>query len=385
MPKAWGLNLSGVGSLGIGSVPQAIYTPTDLNTTQRFKQIATDNFEQSGGSTFGLTDGGDVYGWGRNSQGALATGSTDASAHPSPQIISGLSNIVKIAAGSGVGLALDNTGNLYGWGNNAAGELALGNTTRQTSPVQIASNVADVAAGGNAFTIILTTGGAVQTAGGNGSGQLGTGNTTASTTWQTVTPASGVVIAVFGLRDSTLLLFSDGSVKGWGSSQQGQLGNLNVTNTSLITLPISNVIEMGGGWQTAFFRLNDGTSWALGHNVDGLLGVGQTFASLARTTTALQMVWPTGVDAAKLSKTVGSGLHGSAIAIGTNDQPYTWGANSNGQQGDGGATGTVTSPQSISGVPWVRAVEGGTDMVWVEDLPALSASAAVRSWATIVG
>ena len=43
-----------------------------------------------------------------------------------------LSNIVQVTAGAKHALALDNTGNLYAWGDNSYGQLGIGPSTGWT-------------------------------------------------------------------------------------------------------------------------------------------------------------------------------------------------------------------------------------------------------------
>jgi hypothetical protein len=61
----------------------------------------------------------------------------------------GAGSIVALSANAGSfnGFALDENGNLYGWGDNDQGNLGDGTTTNKTTPVLVATNVKDVLAG----------------------------------------------------------------------------------------------------------------------------------------------------------------------------------------------------------------------------------------------
>ena len=88
---------------------------------------------------------------------------------------SALTNVVAIAAGDSHSLAMRSNGDVYAWGFNGNGQLGTGNTTGQTSPVQVATGGVAVAAG-YLHSVVVKGDGTVVAAGYNNHGQLG--NTT---------------------------------------------------------------------------------------------------------------------------------------------------------------------------------------------------------------
>ena len=69
-----------------------------------------------------LLESGKVYGWGRNSEGQLGNGNTRESNRP--QLIEAIPDkVVAISAGEYHSLALLESGEVYGWGRNSAGQL----------------------------------------------------------------------------------------------------------------------------------------------------------------------------------------------------------------------------------------------------------------------
>lgn len=81
-----------------------------------------------------MTDGS-VWTWGQNSFGELGIGSSDDKNYLYPQKVAGLSNIVAIAAGLHNTLAVNSSGDVYGWGYNAYGQMGNGTTlSRITFP-----------------------------------------------------------------------------------------------------------------------------------------------------------------------------------------------------------------------------------------------------------
>ena len=71
--------------------------------------------------------------WGHSIVGQLGDGTTTQ--RTSPVTVSGLSNIIALAAGGSYALALASDGTVWAWGNNGNGAIGDGTTTLRTSPV----------------------------------------------------------------------------------------------------------------------------------------------------------------------------------------------------------------------------------------------------------
>ena len=82
-----------------------------------------------------IDNSGNLYAWGDNHYGQLGIGNTENQL--TPVQITGVSNIVDVYTDGYSVIAKDNSGNLYAWGDNSSGELGIGNTEDQLSPVQI--------------------------------------------------------------------------------------------------------------------------------------------------------------------------------------------------------------------------------------------------------
>jgi alpha-tubulin suppressor-like RCC1 family protein len=180
-------------------------------------------------NSYALTASGEVFAWGANRYGALGTGSADEDAHPAPQKVAGLSDVVDIAAGKAHVIALSETGEVFGFGLNAStqvGPEAIANEEGDVySPVALAiePEAVGVVAGGNQ-SFIFASDGRVYGWGQNGFGNLGI-------------PGEDDLAApgepVFGLENLTDLgvgalhtvgLRADGTVFSWGWSFEGSLG-----------------------------------------------------------------------------------------------------------------------------------------------------------------
>lgn len=91
--------------------------------------------------------------------------------------VTGLSGVSKIATGGWHTCALLSDTTVKCWGNDNAGQLGDGNTTRQLTPVAVTdlSGASEIATG-QEFTCSLLTDGAVKCWGRNAEGQLGNGD-----------------------------------------------------------------------------------------------------------------------------------------------------------------------------------------------------------------
>jgi len=105
--------------------------------------------------------------------------------------------LLATCAGSYSSLAVKTDGTLWSWGQNASGQLGLGNTTNYSSPKQVGALTAWSKIGGSRYAAsAIKTDGTLWAWGSNENGKLGLGNTTyysspkqvgVLTTWKAVT------------------------------------------------------------------------------------------------------------------------------------------------------------------------------------------------------
>jgi len=358
-----------------------------------------------GGTTIFLNSTGDVYFAGTTANGIFLNGS-NSGVHATPVQQTGLSNIVKVGTCGGFdAYALDASGNLYGWGSNAQGELGLGDTTSRSSPTLLHTSVHDFAVGTtdiggtNGWAVALLQDGSLIGTGYNGGGVLGQGNTTNHNGWIALTYPSGTIVALgTGLADEgtfpngrlgyTLLTMADGSSYGAGNTPDGQLGLSTTLQSSWVSLPFVNSQRVFGSAFATFSWKSDNTLWSIGYN--GFLLLGNTGIALnGHTNSPVQVQLPVGLTA------VQSGEDGQQIAaktLGSDGNVYVWGANAQGEGGNGTATGNIGTPTAVSSFPslgspvWVGGT--GTNVfagtIASQPLPPLSTSIPSRL-ATIVG
>jgi len=169
---SWGQNNSG--QLGLNN--QTYYSsPKQVGALTNWLKVSGgySNF------TVALKTDGTVWSWGYNYQGQLGVNAS-AYYYSSPKQIGALTTWTDIRAGGYHTLAV-NSGKLYSWGFNLTGQLGLGNTTQYSSPKQVGNlnNWSTVAPGGTnaGFSLALKTDGTLWSWGRNNAGQLGIGTT----------------------------------------------------------------------------------------------------------------------------------------------------------------------------------------------------------------
>ena len=205
------------------------------------------------------------------------------------------------------------------------------------------AGVTHISSSGLYHSCALTSSGQVKCWGWNQYGQLGDGT---NTDFPAAIPVQGIGEAVTQLATGlhhTCALTSSGAVKCWGSNETGQLGDGTTTNRNL---PVNVVglnegvlaIAAGAGFTCALTSLTEVKCW--GNNTRGELGDG---TSQQRLTPAAVV----GLNAAVSALSVGE-FHGCVLT----DQHLLrcWGANSQGQLGDGTKTDRHT-PVDVLGLP----------------------------------
>jgi alpha-tubulin suppressor-like RCC1 family protein len=193
--------------------------------------------------------------------------------------VSGLTNIVAVAAGTEFSLALDGSGAVWAWGTNAHGELGDGTTTNRLTPVRVSglTNVVAVSAGGASgdHALALKADGTVWAWGGNGSGQLGDGTTTER---HAPVPVVGLaaVVAVAAGGSHSLALRADGTVWAWGLNGSGQLGTNSTASspTPVQVAGLTGATALAAGAYQSLAATPDATVWAWGSDGFGQLGDG---------------------------------------------------------------------------------------------------------------
>jgi alpha-tubulin suppressor-like RCC1 family protein len=251
--------------------------------------------------------------------------------------------------------ALTPEGGVRCWGSNQFGQLGDGTTDSRLTPVNVRNLTRGVTAvsGGRNHTCALTTGGGVQCWGGNEFGQLGDGTTETRLVPVDVMGLTSGVQAISSGYEHTCALTTGGGVKCWGSNEDGQLGDgttedrLSPTDVNGLT---SGMAAVSAGEVHTCALTTGGGVRCWGSNADGQLGDGTTIDRLSPVDVSGLAGGVTAVDL--------GAVHTCALTTGGGVK--CWGANWNGQLGDGATTDRLT-PVDVSGLTsGVGAISAGS-------------------------
>jgi alpha-tubulin suppressor-like RCC1 family protein len=317
-----------------------------------------------------------VWAWGDNSFGELGNGGDPAVL---PVQVTGLADVVEIAASQFTAFALRRDGTAWAWGLNTFCEAGIVGTQTILTPEQITAlppgivhltaSVA-VTAGGDVHrwggapcsgprlvgnlpgvaslsskgfqyhTLALLADGAVWAWGANDDGQLGDGTMTYRAAPRRVTRIGPAVSAAAGFAHS-VVVEADGRVSVFGGNARGELGlgtrTRNIWPVRIPGITDGLTAEAGGtgiSRKTVLLR-RDGTVWSWGESYAGQLGVGM---NVPRPVPALAGV----VSVA--------GGQASSSAVTDDGRAWTWGST---------WTGAVRDPQPVAGVTDALVVETG--------------------------
>ena len=342
----WGDNTNG--ELGDGTIGETL-TEVSVRGITDATQVASGNYHSCAVRVVGT-----VQCWGDNSYGELGVGTTRGPSNcqgdpcsPIPVTVSGVTTATQVTASEYQSCALLTAGSIDCWGDNAAGQLGDGTTTTRSTPVAVGqiATATQVAAGAFQSCGLLAAG-SVDCWGNNYYGQLGNGTTTNSSTpvaVQGITTAAQITAGAY----HACALLAAGSVDCWGNNYYGQLGNGTTTNSStpVAVKGISSAAQITAGYYDSCALLASGRVDCWGYNFNGELGDGTatgpqtcglyddpcstTPVSVNGITTATQI--SVGGDPSADS----DGGHACAVLAGGGVR--CWGANFDGQLGDGTA------------------------------------------------
>lgn len=351
---AWGNNSNG--QLGVGdTTDRSVPTPVLGGVQLKFVDISSDH-------GVGQSEDGHTYVWGKNTHGELGFGlvGLDTTAPA-------LTNFppftrVEIAESS-YGQAY--SGLLYAWGRNQFGQLGVGDVVPRSSPVAVLGGLKFAAVfhgtegEGSCFGVERDTG-LLYAWGKNDFGQLGVGDTAAR---------SSPVAVLGGLKfrkvavgfDSVVGLTESGVAYGWGANSDGELGVNNVTHRSSPVavvggLTFVDVFALPGADNSFYGLTDDGSLYAWGANFNGQLGEGSVASKSSPVAVIGGLKWE---RIARLNSDSRSVI---ALQLGTGSA-YAWGENNAGQLGTNDVT-PRSSPVAVVGGLKFSSIAMGSDFAY---------------------
>lgn len=323
--KVWTWGYNKYGTVGDGTTVDA---PPHAQSTPRLAAIDNVVSIASGqGLNLAVRSDGSVWSWGF---GYLGHGAYEGRLTPTQ--VAGVASVKQVASGLYHVLALRHDGNVIAWGNNSRGAVGDGTTIHRPSPVApVLSGVRAIAANGH--SLALKTDGTVWAWDENNLGQSG------GTPGQNPsTPAR-----IEGLRDITAVaagslhsvaLRSDGTVWAWGEGVA--LGDGRVVDSATpVQASITGVTAIAAGNGFTLALREDGTVW--------------TFGIVAYTATNSQVsLMPARVPELAGVHAIGAGTF-HRVAILSDGSVFTWGLNDVGQLGNGQSGNFSNTPARVTG------------------------------------
>lgn len=318
----------------------------------------------AGASHACLLESGAVKCWGRNDVGQLGQSGLAETKTPVPVDLGG-AKVTAIAAGAFHTCAITEAGKVKCWGENADGQLGLGDRARRgEQPGQMGAALPDVDLGagrtakaigaGYFHTCAVLDDASVVCWGKNDIGQLGQGHTTTlgddpaemGDALSPIALGSGAKVRSLAVGGGhSCVLLESGAVKCWGYGADGRLGLGDTTTRGdkpgqmgdalpAVDLAGKPVAMLSGGGLHTCALFTDGGLSCWGFNRDGELGVGsassvggapgQMGAALAKTDLGAPAVW------------VSAGYNHTCAAL-ESGAVKCWGQNANDELGIGSA------------------------------------------------
>ncbi|MDG0810440.1 RCC1 domain-containing protein [Cohnella rhizosphaerae] len=293
-----------------------------------------------------------AFGFGDNAYGQLGLG--DSADRAAPTALNAPGYITAAAAGSGFTFWLTEEGKLYAGGWNANGELGIGGGGDRNVPQPVSalqSIPVKSVASGYYHTLVVSADGDVYAFGVNSNGQLGFSAGTTQNIPVRLGYLPPIAAAATGM-DHSLLLSVAGEVYAAGSNQYGQLGlGQTASSSSFVRIPgIPEIKAIAAGEQYSLLIAANGDVYAFGRNQSGKLGLGHT------TDTNV----PTLIEAMdKPVKAVAAGAT-HALLLTEDGKVYAVGSGSRGQLGQGN-TASLNVPTVVAGAEDAATIAAGRD------------------------
>lgn len=336
---AWGDN--DYGQIGVGHGIDEQILPVLVPGLPRIIDIAAGH-ELS----LALDEDGVIWSWGYDSDGETGHSQSGTSVYE-PLAIDSPIEFRQIEAGTSAAYAIDQAGNLYAWGTNFTGQLGHGDFLPRDQPVQV-SGLADVVqvAAGNGYALVRHMDGSVHVFG-RGS-LLGLGPAALNSSIPVLNTFLAGAVHLAAGEQHAMAILPDGRLLAWGENDYGQVGDFPASDIySPTAIPgLSDLVLAAAGEDHSVALTRTGSFYAWGHNDDNQLGwnLPPVRTSFARIPLEAEVV------------SVAARSHG--LAIDGADNVWAWGDNEYGQLGTG-STVDSTVPVRVPGLSNIIQVVAG--------------------------
>ena len=256
----------------------------------------------------------------------------------------------KVILGTETSYALTEDGRLFGWGYNSYGVIGDGTDIDRLAPVDVTRNFelddfekiikADF---GNTLSVVLTNFGRVFTWGNNSGGQLGDGASADTLIPVDITEnfaleVDDMIVDIEVGGDNSFALTESGDLFAWGSNENGKLGDGTEDDQYLPINVIDNIglyyyetIEMMSlGGEHSMIVTSSGRLISWGANGEGELGDGSSTTNSTPTDVTSYL----GLHTEEVVVQAIAG-YGTSMALTSEGRVMTWGNNEYGQMADG--------------------------------------------------
>ena len=338
----WGDNMDG--TVGDGSqLDKSI--PVQIGTDLDWKQISANSDH-----TCAVKTTGTLWCWGNNGgDDILGLGPTIPSftVQPLPQQLGTDTDWEEVSTGTTHSCALKIGGSIYCWGNGASGRLAQDSTDTadKDTPVPILSSQSWLSVrAGHTHTCAVAIDNSLWCWGSNSNGATGQGTSASSLylpaqvgvdmDWLAVNSGRYYTCGIKAAPDINAI--QTNQLLCWGDNDDGQTGDGTASN--ILKLDPGVVVGDATNWRSvsayAYHTCgtkHDNTLWCWGNNEDGSVGNGVDDNNNAGIPTPT----PQQIGAAEWESVEVGGVH--TCAIKQNGTLWCWGANTNGELGNGSA------------------------------------------------
>jgi len=219
-----------LGNDGLFTGANASNIPVRMQGPSNFVQVSG-----GFGAAYGITANGEIWAAGDNNYGILANGTTTGGSTTLVKIENTNDDWVQVSGRETHAFAINENGELFGWGANLNARTGLGVTTgTTTTPTQVsaADNWIDVRVIHHAG-IALNENGQIFSWGNDASGRTAQGAFAGTTLTPTQVGAENDWVAIAGGNTGALAFNADGELWGWGLNTSGQIGNGTNTSTNV--------------------------------------------------------------------------------------------------------------------------------------------------------